>query len=194
MYVQVVTYALGDTQESEYLDVSDELARASRTCRAYRRKNWLDDPDRCRYGALYFWHDKESKERFLRSDLFEGTNVEFTDVESERFAILETSPPRPSRCSTSSRPDAGRSLSSNQESAAKRGASIGRRQTVRTSQDTGEGQAVRDASSRSIPNNPGDSIHIDILGQEHGFVATGHGGDEAVHQSPWVTQSRRHRR
>ena len=28
-------------------------------------------------------------ERFLRSDLFEGTNVEFTDVESEGFAILE---------------------------------------------------------------------------------------------------------
>ncbi len=35
------------------------------------------------------------------------------------------------------------------------------------------------------PDDPGDSVHIDILGQERGFVATGHGGDEAVHHSPW---------
>jgi hypothetical protein len=38
---------------------------------------------------VYFWEDKESMERFLHSNLFEGTNPEFTDVESEGFAILE---------------------------------------------------------------------------------------------------------
>ena len=89
MYVQVVTYGLGGIQESEYLDISNELAPSFSSVPGLQAKIWLDDPDRGRYGALYFWDDKASMERFLRSDLFEGTNVEFTDVESEGFAILE---------------------------------------------------------------------------------------------------------
>ena len=89
MYVQVVTYALEGMEESEYLDISNELAPSFSNIPGLQAKIWLDDPDRGRYGALYFWDDKESMERFLRSNLFEGTNGEFTDVESEGFAILE---------------------------------------------------------------------------------------------------------
>ena len=89
MHVQVVTYGLGDIQESEYLEISNELAPSFSSVPGLQAKIWLDDPDRGRYGALYFWDDKESMERFLRSNLFEGTNGEFTDVESEGFAILE---------------------------------------------------------------------------------------------------------
>jgi heme-degrading monooxygenase HmoA len=89
MYVQVVTYALEGIQESEYLDISNELAPSFSSIPGLQAKIWLDDRDQDRYGAVYFWDDKESMERFLRSNLFEGTNVEFTDVESEGFAILE---------------------------------------------------------------------------------------------------------
>ena len=89
MYVQVVTYALAGMQESEYLDISNELAPSFSNIPGLQAKLWLDDPDQGRYGAVYFWHDKESMERFLRSNLFEGTNTEFTEVESEGFAILE---------------------------------------------------------------------------------------------------------
>src|SRR5829696_5316049 len=89
MFVQVVTYALDGIREREYLDISDELAPSFSSIPGLQAKIWLDDRDRGRYGAVYFWDDKESMERFLRSDLFEGTNVEFTDVESEGFAILE---------------------------------------------------------------------------------------------------------
>ena len=89
MYVQVVTYALEGIRESEYLDISNELAPTFSTIPGLLAKVWLDDRDRGRYGAMYFWDDKVSMERFLRSNLFEGTNVEFTDVESEGFAILE---------------------------------------------------------------------------------------------------------
>src|SRR5918993_2227013 len=89
MYVQVVTYALEGMQESEYLDISNELAPSFSSVSGLQAKIWLDDPDRGRYGAVYFWEDKGSMERFLRSDLFEGTNTDFTDVESEGFAILE---------------------------------------------------------------------------------------------------------
>jgi heme-degrading monooxygenase HmoA len=89
MYVQVVTYALDGMPESDYLDVANELAPSFSGIPGMQAKLWLDDPDRGRYGAVYFWDDKESMERFLRSDLFEATNTQFTDVESEGFAILE---------------------------------------------------------------------------------------------------------
>ncbi len=89
MYVQVVTFGLGDIQESEYLDISNQLAPSFSSVPGLQAKIWLDDPDRGRYGALYFWDYKENMERFLRSNLFEGTNAEFSDVESEGFAILE---------------------------------------------------------------------------------------------------------
>jgi heme-degrading monooxygenase HmoA len=89
MHVQVVTYALEGIQEREYLDISNELAPSFSNVPGLQAKIWLDDPERGRYGAVYFWDDKESMDRFLRSNLFEGTNTEFTDVESEGFAILE---------------------------------------------------------------------------------------------------------
>ena len=89
MHVQVVTYALEGIPESEYLDISNELAPSFSNIPGLQAKIWLDDPDRGRYGAVYFWEDKESMERFLRSNLFEGTNPQFAGVESEGFAILE---------------------------------------------------------------------------------------------------------
>jgi heme-degrading monooxygenase HmoA len=89
MHVQVVTYALEGMAESEYLDISKELAPSFSGIPGLQAKLWLDDPDRGRYGAVYFWEDKESMERFLRSNLFEGTNRQFAGVESEGFSILE---------------------------------------------------------------------------------------------------------
>ena len=89
MHVQVVTYALEGMAESEYLDISNELAPSFSGIPGLQAKIWTEDPDRGRYGAVYFWEDKESMERFLRSNLFEGTNPEFAEVESEGFAILE---------------------------------------------------------------------------------------------------------
>jgi heme-degrading monooxygenase HmoA len=88
MHIQVVTYALEGMDENQYLDISNQLAPSFSNIPGLQAKIWLDDPDRDRYGAVYLWEDKESMERFLRSDLFEGTNPEFTDVESEGFSIL----------------------------------------------------------------------------------------------------------
>ena len=88
MYVQVVTYSLG-MSESEYLDIANELAPTFARMPGMAAKIWLEDLDLGRYGAVYFWDDRESMERFLGSDLFEGTNADFVDVESEGFGILE---------------------------------------------------------------------------------------------------------
>ena len=89
MYVQVVTYGLGRIDESEYLDIADELAPRFSGLPGLQAKLWLEDPDLGRYGAIYFWEDRESMERFVRSDLFEATNIDFVEVESEGFGILE---------------------------------------------------------------------------------------------------------
>jgi hypothetical protein len=89
MYMQVVTYALDGMPESDYLDLANELAPSFSGIPGLQAKIWLDDPDRGRYGAVYFWDDKASMERFLHSNLFEGTNPEFIDVDSEGFAVLE---------------------------------------------------------------------------------------------------------
>ena len=88
MYVQVVTYALGGMDEGEYFDVAHELAPRFSGLPGLQAKIWLEDPDLGRYGAIYFWDDRESMERFLRSDLFEGTNPDFEAVDSEGFGIL----------------------------------------------------------------------------------------------------------
>ncbi|HEX2047121.1 MAG TPA: YdhR family protein [Acidimicrobiales bacterium] len=88
MYVQVVTYSLG-MSEREYLDVANEVAPRFSGMSGLQAKIWLEDPDQGRYGAVYLWEDRDSMERFLRSDLFEGTNPDFVDVQSEGFDILE---------------------------------------------------------------------------------------------------------
>ena len=88
MHVQVVTYGLRSS-EGEYLDVAHALAPRFSGLPGLQAKIWLEDLDQGRYGAVYLWEDRESMERFLRSDLFEGTNPDFLDVESEGFGILE---------------------------------------------------------------------------------------------------------
>ena len=88
MYVQVVTYGLA-MSESEYLDIADELAPTFARMPGLAAKIWLEDADLGRYGAVYFWDDRESMERFLHGDMFEGTNPDFVEVDSEGFGILE---------------------------------------------------------------------------------------------------------
>lgn len=89
MYVQVVTYGLGQMSEGEYVDVANEVAPRFSGIPGLQAKIWLEDLDLGRYGAVYFWEDKQSMERFLRSDLFEATNPDFVEVDSEGFGILE---------------------------------------------------------------------------------------------------------
>lgn len=89
MHVQVVTYGLGGIDESTYLDTAHELTARFSGTPGLQAKIWLEDPEHGRYGALYFWDDRESMERFLRSDLFEATNPDFDEVQSEGFDILE---------------------------------------------------------------------------------------------------------
>jgi heme-degrading monooxygenase HmoA len=89
MYVQVVTYSLDGVSEDEYLDLANDLAPSFSGIPGMQAKVWLEDLDRGRYGAFYLWEDRESMERFLRSDMFEGTSTEFGAVETEGFSILE---------------------------------------------------------------------------------------------------------
>lgn len=89
MYVQVVTYGLAGIGESEYLDVANDVAARFAGMPGLLAKLWLGNTEEGRYGGVYFWEDRESMERFLRSDLFEAFNPEFADVSVEDFDVLE---------------------------------------------------------------------------------------------------------
>ena len=89
MHVQIVTFNLQGISESEYIDVAHQVANRFSAMPGLLAKLWLEHPQSNTYGGIYFWDDEESMQRFLRSDLFEGTNPEFTNVVSEDFGILE---------------------------------------------------------------------------------------------------------
>lgn len=89
MYVQTVSFGLEGASESEYLDIANEVASRYSSMPGLLAKLWLDKSDDGTYGAVYFWEDKESMERYCRSDLFEGTNPAFSDVQSHGSAVLE---------------------------------------------------------------------------------------------------------
>ena len=89
MYVQLVTYGLEGISEDEYLDVAHGLAPRYAALPGLLAKIWLENPGGNRYGAVYFWEDAESMERFGNSDLFEGDTAEFTDFVFEEFRVLE---------------------------------------------------------------------------------------------------------
>ena len=89
MYVQLVTYRLAGISEREYLDVANDLAARFSALPGLLSKLWLANSEEARYGAVYLWDDRAAMERFLRSDLFEATNPEFSDTTTGDFEVLE---------------------------------------------------------------------------------------------------------
>lgn len=89
MYVQVVTYGLAGMDEGEYFDVANDVGPRFAGMPGLLAKLWLGNTEEGRYGAVYFWDDRESMERFVHSDLFEAFNPEFAEVAVEDFDVLE---------------------------------------------------------------------------------------------------------
>lgn len=89
MHVQIVTFDLGTMSEGEYIDVASRLAPRFAGLPGLLAKLWLESPESGVYGAIYLWEDQEAMDRFMASDLFEGTNRAFGDVVSDDFAVLE---------------------------------------------------------------------------------------------------------
>jgi len=89
MHVQIVTFNLGGMSEGEYIDVASRLAPQFAGLPGLLAKVWLENPDAGVYGAVYFWDDEEAMERFLATDLFEGTNPSFANFTTDGFSVLE---------------------------------------------------------------------------------------------------------
>jgi len=89
MHVQIVTYGLDGMTEGEYIDVATRLAPRFAALPGLLAKVWLESPADGVYGAVYLWEDLEAMERFLATDLFEGTNPDFADLGSDNFSVLE---------------------------------------------------------------------------------------------------------
>lgn len=89
MFVQTVRFGLNETSESEYLDIANEVAPQYSSIPGLLAKLWLDKAEDGAYGAVYFWEDQESMERYCRGDLFEGSNPGFAGVVSNGAPVLE---------------------------------------------------------------------------------------------------------
>lgn len=89
MHVQIVTFNLGGMSEGEYIDVASRLAPQFAGLPGLLAKVWLENPDAGVYGAVYLWDDEEAMERFLATDLFEGTSPSFANFTTDDFSVLE---------------------------------------------------------------------------------------------------------
>lgn len=89
MFIQLVTYRLDGISEDDYLDMANGVVNRFSAMGGLRAKVWLEGTEDGSYGAVYFWDDEEAMQRFTRSDLFEATSAEFSDVESQGFTVLE---------------------------------------------------------------------------------------------------------
>ena len=89
MYVQIVTYNLNGVSEQDYIDIAHQVAPQFAAMSGLQAKVWLRNEGSNAYGAVYFWDDQESQERFVASDLFEGTYPGFVNVASEGYEVYE---------------------------------------------------------------------------------------------------------
>ena len=89
MYVQIVTYNLNEVSEQDYIDIAHQVAPQFNSMPGLLAKVWLENAQSNMFGALYFWEDVESMERFSSSDLFEGTYGGFANVVSQGYGVYE---------------------------------------------------------------------------------------------------------
>ena len=89
MYVQIVTYNLNEVSEQDYIDIAHQVAPQFNSMPGLLAKVWLENAQSNMFGALYFWEDVESMERFSGSDLFEGTYGGFANVVSQGYGVYE---------------------------------------------------------------------------------------------------------
>ncbi|MDP8975313.1 MAG: YdhR family protein [Actinomycetota bacterium] len=89
MYVQIVSYNLNGVSEQDYIDIAHQVAPQFSAMAGLQAKVWLHNEDSNAYGAVYFWDDRESQERFVASDLFEATYPGFANVASEGYEVFE---------------------------------------------------------------------------------------------------------
>ena len=88
MHVQIVTFNLDGITEGDYIDVASRLAPRFASLPGLLAKVWLESPSSGTYGAIYFWEDEDAMNRFLATDLFEGTSPEFVNFTADDFSVL----------------------------------------------------------------------------------------------------------
>ncbi|HSH59478.1 MAG TPA: YdhR family protein [Acidimicrobiales bacterium] len=89
MYVQIVTYNLNGVSEQDYIDIAHQVAPQFAAMGGLEAKVWLRNEESESFGAVYFWQDRESQERFVASDLFEATYPGFVNVVSAGYEVYE---------------------------------------------------------------------------------------------------------
>ncbi|MGH2704081.1 MAG: YdhR family protein [Actinomycetota bacterium] len=89
MHVLFVSFDVAGMSEREYFNAGHAVAPHVSGVSGLLAKVWLSRQWSERFGAIYFFEDRPSMERFIETDLFEGANEEFDNLIVGEFEVLE---------------------------------------------------------------------------------------------------------
>ena len=89
--MQLVEFALGGVDLSEYEALCEDSRRRSREIPGLISKVWIAAPASSRAGGIYAWADSAACDAYLESDLFQAAlaNPALAILRSRRFGVLE---------------------------------------------------------------------------------------------------------
>jgi heme-degrading monooxygenase HmoA len=91
MHAQVITFGLNDITEEQFHDAVAPDAQMFANLPGLISKVWLRNPETNTYGGLYLWADRETYERYVKGEVFNGikANPHLENVESRDFGVFD---------------------------------------------------------------------------------------------------------
>jgi heme-degrading monooxygenase HmoA len=91
MHVLVITFQLEGISETQYLETCNQIAPAVAAVPGLISKTFIANAATNTYGGVYFWHDRESLEAFMQSDLARAvaSNPSLVGFTTQEFGVLD---------------------------------------------------------------------------------------------------------
>jgi heme-degrading monooxygenase HmoA len=91
MHIQVINFQLKGVSESDYANLSNQLAPAFADVPGLEHKVWIANSDTGTYGGVYVWRDRQAMEDFAQTELFNSvaTHPNLEGLTSTDFGVLE---------------------------------------------------------------------------------------------------------
>jgi hypothetical protein len=91
MHIQIINFNLKDLSQEDWNKLCDELAPTWAEIPGLHKKVWLANVETNTYGGVYFWHNREAMETYMKSELFHNiaTKPNLVNITSTDFTIIE---------------------------------------------------------------------------------------------------------
>ena len=91
MHVQIVTYAVEEVADADFIEANKEFAEAMSAVPGLLAKIWLKGPGGGVYGGVYLWQHREAYDAFLASELWASVLADesMSNVEAHDYAVME---------------------------------------------------------------------------------------------------------